>query len=143
MHAVFTDRIQENATPLPKSAVRGWVLYDGACGFCTSLVERFGPALLRRGYRCAALQEPWVAGKLGLGGDELLSALRVLEPGGASLAGADAIVHLARRIVWAWPLYFFAQLPGMMRLLRAGYARVAASRYCLSAMRRDCAGSGG
>ena len=51
--------------------------------------------------------------------------------GGRELGGADALVEIARRIWWAWPLFALAQLPGAMLVLRAGYRKFAANRHCL------------
>ena len=67
MNALFSD-----VSPRNGARRRGWVFYDGGCAFCTSLARCLEPALLRRGFHCAALQEPWVAILLGLSREELL-----------------------------------------------------------------------
>ena len=118
---------------LPKHEARhGWVFYDADCAFCTTLARRLEPTLLRRGFHCGALQEPWVGIVLGLSREELFRELRVRSARGEVLGGADALLHLARHIWWAWPLYALGQIPSPRDLLRAGYRWFAARRHCVS-----------
>jgi predicted DCC family thiol-disulfide oxidoreductase YuxK len=127
MNALFSDGpTRHNARS------RGWVFYDAECSFCTSLARRLEPMLLRRGFHCAGLQEPWVGLVLGLRGEELLSEFRVRKASGEVLGGADALLHLARHIWWAWPLYALGRIPSPRDLLRAAYRWFAARRHCVS-----------
>ena len=98
---------------------KGVVFYDDACGFCIAWVHRFGPALSRRGFSFAPLE-----------GER--TEMRVRLSGGQTLGGADAIVALAGRIWWAWPLWLLAHLPGAMPMLRAGYRFIAKRRHCIN-----------
>lgn len=125
MNALFSDALPENGTRR-----RGWVFYDADCAFCTSLARRLEPTLLRRGFHCAALQEPWVAIVLGLPCEELLTALRIRTSGGKVHGGADALIQVARHIWWAWPLYALAQIPSPRELMRAAYHWLAVRRHC-------------
>ena len=43
---------------------------------------------------------------------------------GRNLSGVDAVVEIARRIWWAWPLWLFSRIPGARPFLQAVY------RYC-------------
>ena len=88
------------------------------------------PVLGPRGFSSLALQTPWVRALLHLPEEELLSEMRVLLLDGEMFGGADAIVALARYAWWGWPLVAIAHAPGVRRLLRAAYRRVAAQRYC-------------
>jgi predicted DCC family thiol-disulfide oxidoreductase YuxK len=119
----ITDRRQR--------AVRGWVLYDETCELCQKSVAYWRRVVERRGFAFAALQEPWVRVRLGLNETELLREMRLLLPDGEILGGADAILRLARAIWWAWPLVTMAWVPGVKRLLRAGYRAVAVRRSCV------------
>jgi alginate O-acetyltransferase complex protein AlgI len=56
--------------------------------------------------------------------------MRVLLADGATSGGAEAVVEIARKIWWGWPLVLAAKLPGVMVLLRAIYRRIVANRYC-------------
>jgi len=112
---------------------RGWLFFDAECGFCTRIARWLAPALERRGLALAALQDPRVGALLGMSGAELLRELRLLLTDGAQFGGADACVALAREIWWARPVVWLARVPGMMEVLRRGYARVAARRKCAAA----------
>ena len=50
---------------------------------------------------------------------------------GRSWAERDALVAIARRIWWGWPLFLFAKIPGVLPLLRSVYVEVAARRNCI------------
>jgi predicted DCC family thiol-disulfide oxidoreductase YuxK len=126
MRTLLSDAQRHNG------ARRGWVFYDGDCTFCTSLARRFEPMLLRRGFHCAALQEPWVSLLLGLSREELLTELRVRTTAGKILGGADALIHVARHIWWAWPIFALAQIPSPRDLFRAAYRWLALRRHCLA-----------
>ena len=58
--------------------------------------------------------------------------MRVLLANGDAPGGADAILEIARRIWWGWPLFIFAELPGVKPMLRALYRIIAANRYCVN-----------
>lgn len=96
----------------------GWVFYDANCGFCTATAARFRDTLQRRGFRVIP--------------SGLWNELRLLTAEGHTRGGADAVLHLARHIWWAWPLWALAQLPGMRRVTHAGYRWIAVHRYCIS-----------
>ena len=86
--------------------------------------------LRRRGFVLAPLQSLWVPAALGLSPRELLKEMRVFTANGDTYGGAHAVVFLARRIWWAWPLWALAQIPGAMRPLGALYRWIAAHRSC-------------
>ncbi|MGB7284537.1 MAG: DCC1-like thiol-disulfide oxidoreductase family protein [Candidatus Acidiferrum sp.] len=112
---------------------RGWLFFDVECAFCTRIARWLAPILERRGIAAAPLQDPRVGALLGMSREELLREMRLLLADGAQYGGADVAVALAREIWWARPLAWFARLPGMMELLRRGYARQAARRDCAAA----------
>jgi predicted DCC family thiol-disulfide oxidoreductase YuxK len=113
-------------------AERGWVFFDRDCAVCTSLARRFRRTLEKRGFGLAGLQDPRAQALLNLPPEELLREMRVATVEGAVHGGAQAIVYLARQIGWAWPLYAAAQLPGVPRVLHAGYRWFADHRSCSS-----------
>ncbi len=110
--------------------MRGWLLYDGGCPFCAGWAARLEKPLTRRGFDLAPLQSPWVRECLDLPLSEPFTEMRLLTVEGRDLGGADALVHLARGIWWAWPLFAVSLLPGVRPLLRAGYRWVARDRHC-------------
>ena len=116
----------------PDVEIKGWVLYDGACGFCSRWVRLWEPALAKRGFLIAPLQSDWVAGKLHLSDKELASDFRLLLADGEQLAGADAYRYLMRRIGWAMPLYLLSILPVFRTLFDLGYRLFEENRYLVS-----------
>ncbi len=116
---------------------RGWLFYDRECGFCTRIAFWLAPALTKRGFAIAPLQDPRVGELLGLAEEELLLEMRVLladdSQNGRQYGGARAVVALAREIWWARPVLWFSKLPGGMRALDAGYRWVASHRKCAAA----------
>ena len=112
--------------------IKGWVLYDGTCGFCSRWVPFWQNTLQKRGFRIAPLQADWVAAKFNLAEDELASDFRLLLADGEKLAGAEVYRYLMRRIWWATPLYFLSTLPVLRGLFDAGYRGFADNRYWIS-----------
>ncbi len=109
---------------------KSWLLYDGNCPICRRLAERFATTLRRRGFDLAPLQSQWVHSRLGSLTCEPPDEMLILSSTGNILGGADAVVFLARRIWWAYPLYAIARLPGVMWLLGHLYRWVAKNRDC-------------
>lgn len=131
VHTEITDdraagfSVQTQARPF-----RGWILFDGDCSFCRRCVAAAIPILAPRGFIFLPLQTPWIDAFFYLPAHELLSEMRLLLPTMESLGGADAILELAKRVWWSWPLVVFAHVPGVRPLLRAAYRGVAARRSC-------------
>ncbi len=110
-----------------------WVLYDGACGFCSRSVPFWEGTLRKRGFGIASLQEPWVAERLGVNPEALLDDFRILVAATAEvIEGADAYRFAMRRIWWAWPLWLLSVTPGLRRLFDRGYRTFAVNRYRIS-----------
>lgn len=115
-----------------KEEIRGWVLYDGVCGFCSRWVPFRENTLRKRGFLIAPLQADWVAEKFNLSENEVTSDFRLLLAHGEKLAGAEVYRYLMRRIWWATPLYFLSTLPILRDLFNAGYRAFADNRYWIS-----------
>ena len=118
--------------PLVRGAVRGVVLYDGQCGFCSRWVKYWAGTLARRGFEIASLDEAWVAERIRMPREELLNDIRLLTTDGQLISGADVYLYVTRRIWWAWPFYAVFRLPGFNRLIHVGYRWFARNRYCVS-----------
>jgi predicted DCC family thiol-disulfide oxidoreductase YuxK len=113
-------------------AVRGWVLYDDACGFCRRWVPFWQKTLGRRGFAIATLQAPWVAERLPMTRSEIASDLRLVLVDGTAVQGADVYRYVMRRIWWAYPLFLLASAPILRRLFDWGYRTFADNRYRIS-----------
>jgi predicted DCC family thiol-disulfide oxidoreductase YuxK len=115
-----------------RGAALGVVLYDGHCGFCARWVKYWAGTLRRHGFEIAALEEPWVAERLNMSHEELVTDIRLLTADNELISGADVYLYVTRRIWWAWPFYAIFSLPGFNRLIRVGYRWFARNRYCVS-----------
>jgi len=124
-------RSAETRTPV-QGAVEGVVLYDGQCGFCSRWVKFWARPLGRSGFAIASLDDPWVAERLGMPHEELLTDIRLLTAGDQLISGADVYLYVTRRIWWAWPFYAIFSLPGFNRMIHVGYRWFARNRYCVS-----------
>jgi predicted DCC family thiol-disulfide oxidoreductase YuxK len=109
----------------------GWLFYDGECHLCCESARCVERLLARRRFRLCTLQSPDASQRLGLSGGPLLREMRLLLADGRNLGGADAVVEIARRIWWAWPLWLFSRVPGVQPLLHAVYRAIAANRHCI------------
>jgi predicted DCC family thiol-disulfide oxidoreductase YuxK len=122
----FTDTKSRHA--------RGWLFYDADCHFCMKIARAVAPALIKRGFALAPLQDLRVSALLGLSQSELLLEMRLLMSNGQQTGGADTAIALAHEIWWARPLVWLSRLPGMTQLLRRAYRWIAAHRKCAAAI---------
>ena len=119
------------ADELVNADATGWVLYDAECRLCTDTARRLAPLLHRHGLTPAPLQTPALRARVGLKAGEPLTEMKLLVDGSV-FGGADAVVQIARRIWWAWPLYVLSFVPGARPLLRRMYRMIADRRNCIS-----------
>jgi predicted DCC family thiol-disulfide oxidoreductase YuxK len=108
------------------------VFYDADCRFCVKTARRFERVLTRRRFELVPLQIPGASAELGVPGDQLLAEMRLRSHDGTVFGGAAAVVEIARRIWWAWPLWALSRLPAAMRLMCATYRWIARRRSCTS-----------
>jgi predicted DCC family thiol-disulfide oxidoreductase YuxK len=113
---------------------RGWLFFDADCTFCVKTVRALAPALQKRGFALAPLQDPRVGALLGLSPSELLLEMRLLLSNDQQTGGANAAVALAHEIWWARPLVWLSNIPGVMQLFRRAYRWIAAHRKCSAAV---------
>ena len=115
-----------------------YVCYDAACPYCTASSLRLEKTLAAHGFVTLPLQTPWVLRRLGLKAGERPEEMKVFTRENTILGGTDAIVYIAQKIWWTWPLFAFAHIPGAKRVLRVMYRWVAARRTCtgLTCLRR-------
>ena len=127
----MTGTVRARSRQVP-GAVLGVVLYDGQCGFCSRWVKYWARTLAGRGFEIASLDESWVAAKLSVPYEELVTDIRLLTADGELISGADVYLYVTRRIRWAWPFYAVFSLPGFNRLIHAGYRWFARNRHHIS-----------
>ena len=95
----------------PRTDVKGYLLYDGRCGFCSWLVSRVQASIERDGFASAPLQSAWVGQALSFPRDQIESDIRLLLADGTLVSGADVYMYLMKRKPWLRPLGVIAGLP--------------------------------
>ena len=115
--------------------LEGWVLYDGACGFCGRWMRFWARTLEKRGLGIAPLQADWVRERAHLPSDRLLDDLRLLTREGSVVEGADVYRFAMKRIWWAYPAYLLSVAPGLATVFDRAYRAFANNRYRVS---RSC-----
>lgn len=116
----------------PLTPRQGWILYDGACGFCFRWLHFWKTVVESRGFSIKDLQSAQRDGLLRISQENLLDDVRVLTIGGRVVSGADAYLYVARRIWWAWPFYALFSAPGFNSMLGYGYRWFNRNRYRIS-----------
>ena len=114
------------------SAGKGWILYDGECGFCSRWVHLWEKVVQARGFALKELQSACADGSLQISPENLLDDILVLTPAGKLASGANAYLFVARQIWWAWPFYALFSLPGFNWILERGYRWFNRNRYRVS-----------
>ncbi len=108
-----------------------WVLYDGDCQLCRRSARRAAGILASRQLQLRTLQSCRRETRLGWENPAPPKEMRFRLADGRMLGGADALMEIARRIGWAWPLWLSSRIPGVMPVMRAAYSVLAANRHCL------------
>ena len=110
----------------------GWLCYDGACQMCTALIRRGKGMLARRDISVVPLQTRWVGRQFGLDAGEAGDEIKLLLADGRVFGGSEAVVELAKRVWWAWPVRWMAKLAVGKKVLDWGYRWVASNRKCIN-----------
>lgn len=116
----------------PRVDNKGWVLFDGRCGFCSWWVPRVGNILAKAGFSIAPLQTPWVRDTITLPPRELTNDIRVLLKNGLMISGADAYLYCMKRIRCMKLVGLFLGAPGIRFFTRRVYRLINRSRFGLS-----------
>lgn len=120
------------ARPRHADQVRGTLLFDGRCGFCTRSVGWL--ARLDRHHRVTAIpnQSPGAAERYRLTPARLAESVWWIGLDGVPRSGAEAVNHaLAAALGTRLPVLLYLRVPGMRRLQEAVYRWVAANRHRL------------
>jgi predicted DCC family thiol-disulfide oxidoreductase YuxK len=104
------------------------VFYDADCPLCVNGARRFAGVLARRRLELLPLQILGASAESGIPDDQRLAEMRLRLHDGTTFGGAAAVVQIARRIWWAWPLWALSRLPGAMRPMEATYRWIASHR---------------
>jgi uncharacterized protein YqjF (DUF2071 family)/predicted DCC family thiol-disulfide oxidoreductase YuxK len=119
-------------TAAPADGAKGWVLYDGACGFCTWWIPLWRKTIRRTGFDIAAVQDKWVRALLPLPPGELNRDIRLLMRDGTLINGADAYIAGMKKVWWSSPLGFLLALPVLRWLTWRFYELFNRNRFLVS-----------
>jgi predicted DCC family thiol-disulfide oxidoreductase YuxK len=110
----------------------GWVLYDGACGFCSWWIPFWKKTINKTGYDIAALQEKWVREKLNVTEELVNKDIVLLMNDGRKLVGADAYIFGMKKVWWSSPAGYLISLPGFKQLTWLFYKIFNRNRFFVS-----------
>lgn len=110
----------------------GWVLYDGACGFCSWWIPYWKQAIRRCGYEIASVQSKWVQEQVKIPNEPLNNDIRLLLRNGKLINGADAYIYGMQRVWWSRPLGYVLGLPGFRWLTWKFYKIFNRNRFLVS-----------
>lgn len=108
---------------------RGWIFYDGGCGFCVRGVGRWGELFARRGFIWLPLQTAGTAARLRVSEADLLAEMHLLLPDNRIRRGVDAWAAMLRAVWWLWPVGVLLAVPGLRQIGAAIYRLIARNRY--------------
>ena len=112
--------------------IKGWVLYDGACGFCTWWIPFWKKTINKTGYDIAPLQAKWVRQKLNLPDEMSNKDIVLLKRDGTKIIGADAYIFGMKTVWWSSPLGYMLGLSGFKQLTWIFYKWFNRNRFLVS-----------
>jgi uncharacterized protein YqjF (DUF2071 family)/predicted DCC family thiol-disulfide oxidoreductase YuxK len=118
--------------PLPEA--RGYLLYDGRCGWCSWWVSKLAASLEKVGIARAPLQSSWVAEALPIPPDQVAGDIRLILAEGTLLSGADAYLYALKQLPLTRPLGVLLGLPLLRWATWKLYRVVNRNRFMLSRM---------
>ena len=118
--------------PLGSERPLGWILYDGRCGLCSTLANRWSRRAESIGFACASNNSEWVLQKMSPARDRFTKEVCLLLRDGGTLYGVDVYLFLMSRIWWLKPLGFLLGLPGVRHFTIWLYTQIARRRHLLS-----------
>ena len=114
------------------NAKPGWICFDADCRACATLARRFDSLLARGNLHLVPLQAEWIRQRLGISETTLLTELSLITEDGRRVGGARAVLEIARRIWWAWPIFALSRIPRVEQFLDRTYRWIASRRHCLN-----------
>ena len=110
----------------------GWICFDGDCGVCRALADRYRGFLEKHGFGIVPLQESWVRERFGLPENELLHDIRLIRADGSTAAGPEVYRQIFRSSLPLKPIAFLMGIPGLRLLFAFGYRTFADNRHRFS-----------
>jgi len=126
----FNPRYTTSA--FPRNDARGYLLYDGECGFCSWWISKIARHLEHIGIASAPLKSSWVAETLQVPIELYSQDIRLILADGVLISGADVYIEIMRRLRWTLPLALILNLPVLRWLTWKVYRFVNRNRFAIS-----------
>lgn len=126
MRAHSTAPVRQHPAP------RGWLLYDGTCGFCSRWVPFWSGYVRSRGYEIAPLQDRDLQTRFSLQEADLLREMTLVLADGNQIRGADVYRHFLQLSWLGYPVYLLTLVSGLRQIFNWGYRTFARNRYRLA-----------
>lgn len=94
-----------------KIGENGLIVFDGACGVCSSIIGRGENFFRRHGFTIAPLQATWVQEVTGLDAETLGRAIHLYTHQGRVYRGLDFVQRLAEEVWWLTPVNVALRIP--------------------------------
>jgi predicted DCC family thiol-disulfide oxidoreductase YuxK len=107
------------------------LIYDGECGLCRQSVDLVRRWDREHRLRLVPFQDAATVARFGIALPALAAAMHLILPDGRVYAGADAVPEILRLLPGKRWLALPFRVPGVLRIARRVYARIAARRHCL------------
>lgn len=124
---IMDDRLAEN-----KIGQSGLVIFDGACGACSTFIGEKKAFFEKYGFSVAPLQEQWVKDISKLNEETLLQAIHLYTANGEIVKGADFFQRIASKVWWLTPLDLLLRIPLLKTLFALAYDAAAKRRRMIS-----------
>lgn len=122
---------------------RTTLLYDEACGFCTSIVQWVSRQ--KRGNRITIMpcQFALLTSKYNVTEQECMTSIQLIFPDGRTTTKGEAVGDVLA-VLWnsKWPARA-VRWPGIRQVLNLGYTFIAVNRHRLPVIKQGCAAGGG
>ena len=118
--------------PLKDELVKGWVLYDAACGFCSWWIPFWQKTINKSGYQIMPLQSDWAKERIQLNEHEIASDIRLLLNDNTLINGADAYIFGMKTVWWSRPVGLILGLPVFRQLTWLFYKVFNRNRFVIS-----------
>ena len=125
-----------DTSTFPISDARGYLLYDGACGFCSWWISKLHRLLENIGIAITPLQSAWVVETLPLPPDQIADEIRLIREDGTLLSGANVYIYLMKKMRWTRPIGLLLDLPLLKWVAWKVYRIINRNRFGIS---RVCA----
>ena len=118
----------------------GLIIFDGACGVCSTFVGKKQKFFEKYGFKVIPLQTEGVLELTNLPEEILMQAIHVVTPTGQIYKGADFFYYLSSKVWWLKPLFYLLKIKLFKFIFAKAYSFIAKRRNGIS---KVCGWNGG